>query len=324
MEKRRDELMGELQALREEKTGTEEGREGGQAAQLRQVLNIGADGRREARMREWQSLRAERSVEERRLSSVRLERQGLQEEMRRLKRRLFSVARECAHNQVILVTQQREVAQLNKEQMELDTLIIQLTEEVSQLRSTHQTQLSTFQSQLQTPRQTPIPIEELTQSKRTACGDIQQYLQGGLKALEERYEPMLLALLKRKERTSEAQVKARQQAQELRSRRGPMREEGQRLGLQRACLEERLILMETHRREDVERYRETVDRLEDTNREQKTKLQIQKRETKEMEELRDSLTKELYLYRGIVEDNNKNDVTRVQEKTTGSNRSLAV
>uniref|UniRef100_A0A8C8IPJ4 Uncharacterized protein n=1 Tax=Oncorhynchus tshawytscha TaxID=74940 RepID=A0A8C8IPJ4_ONCTS len=243
MEKRWDELMGELQALREEKTGTEEGREGGQAAQLRQVLNIEADGRREARMREWQSLRAKRSEEEMRLSSVRLEKQGLQEDMRRLKRRLFSVARECAHNQVILVSQQHEVAQLNKEQMELDTLIIQLTEEVSQLGSTHQTQLSTFQSQLQTPRQTPNPIEELTQSKRTACGDIQQYLQGVLKALEERYEPMLLALLKRRERTSEAQVKARQQARELRARRGPLREEGQRLGLQRACLEERLVLM---------------------------------------------------------------------------------
>uniref|UniRef100_A0A674A2E1 Uncharacterized LOC115174151 n=1 Tax=Salmo trutta TaxID=8032 RepID=A0A674A2E1_SALTR len=187
LEKRRNELMGELQALREEKTGTEEGREGGQAAQLSQVLNIEADGRREAWMREWQSLRAERSEEERRLSSVRLERQGLQEEMRRLKRRLFSVARECAHNQVILVTQQRDVAQLNKEQMELDALIIKLTEEVSQLRSTHQSQLSTLQSQLQTHSQTPNPIEEMTQSKRNSCGDIQQYLQGGLKALEERY-----------------------------------------------------------------------------------------------------------------------------------------
>ncbi|XP_041759811.1 uncharacterized protein LOC121586865 [Coregonus clupeaformis] len=315
LEKRRDELMGELKALREEKTGTEEGSEGGQAAQLRQVLNIEADGRREARVKEWQSLRAERSEEQRRLSSVRLERQGLQEEMRRLKRRLFSVARESAHNQVILATQQREVAQLNKEQMELDTLIIQLTEDVSQLRSTHQTQLSTLQSQLQTPSQTPNPIEELTQSKRNSCGDIQQYLQGSLKALEERYEPMLLALLKRREGTSEALVKARQQAQELRTRRGPLREEGQRLGLQRACLEERLKLMETHRREDVEQYRETVDRLEETSREQKMELQIQKRKTKEMEELRDSLTKELYLYRGNVEDDNKNDLTSVKEKT---------
>uniref|UniRef100_A0A4W5KAA7 Uncharacterized protein n=1 Tax=Hucho hucho TaxID=62062 RepID=A0A4W5KAA7_9TELE len=187
LEKRWNELMGELQALREEKTGTEEGSEGGQAAQLRHLLNIEADGRREARMREWQSLRAERSEEQRRLSSVRLERQGLQEEMRRLKRRLFSVARECAHNQVILATQQRDVAQLNKEQMELDALIIKLTEEVSQLRSTHQSQLSTLQSQLQTYSQTPNPMEELTQSKRTSCGDVQQYLQGGLKALEERY-----------------------------------------------------------------------------------------------------------------------------------------
>ncbi|XP_071225136.1 uncharacterized protein sync isoform X2 [Salvelinus alpinus] len=315
LEKRRNELMGELQALREEKTGTEEGSEGGQAAQLSQVLNIEADGRREARMREWQSLRAERSEEQRRLSSVRLERQGLQEEMRRLKRRLFSVARECAHNQVILATQQRDVAQLNKEQMELDALIIKLTEEVSQLRSTHQSQLSTLQSQLQTRSQTPKPIEELTQSKRNSCGDIQQYLQGGLKTLEERYEPMLLALLKRREGTSEALVKARQQAQELRARRGPLREEGQRLGLQRACLEERLKLMETHRREDVEQYRETVDRLEESSREQKMELQMQKRKTKEMEELRDSLTKELYLYRGIVEDSNKNDLASVKEET---------
>ncbi|XP_070968687.1 uncharacterized protein [Oncorhynchus clarkii lewisi] len=315
LEKRRNELMGELQALREEKTGTEEGSEGGQAAQLSQVLNIEADGRREARMREWQSLRAERSEEQRRLSSVRLERQGLQEEIRRLKRRLFSVARECAHNQVTLATQQREVALLNKEQLELDALIIKLTEEVSQLRSTHQSQLSTLQSQLQTHSQTPNPIEEMTQSKRNSCGELQQYLQGGLKALEERYEPMLLALLKRREGTSEALVKARQQAQELRARRGPLREEGQRLGLQRACLEERLKLTETHRREDVEQYRETVDRLEETSREQKMELQIQKRKTKEMEELRDSLTKEVYLYRGIVEDHNKNDLTSVREET---------
>ena len=40
-----------------------------------------------------------------------------------------------------------------------------------------------------------------------------------------------------------------------------------------------------------------MDRLEETSREQKMELQIQKRKTKEMEELRDSLTKEVYLYR---------------------------
>lgn len=65
-----------------------------------------------------------RSEEERRLSSVRLERQCLQEEMRRLKWRLFSVASECSHNQVILATQQREVAQLNKEQLGRDKSVL--------------------------------------------------------------------------------------------------------------------------------------------------------------------------------------------------------
>lgn len=42
---------------------------------------------------------------------------------------------------------------------------------------------------------------------------------------------------------------------------------------------------------------ETVDRLEETSREQKMELQIQKRKTKKMEELRDRLTKEFNLYR---------------------------
>lgn len=44
---------------------------------------------------------------------------------------------------------------------------------------------------------------------------------------------------------------------------------------------------------------EAVYCLEETNRELKTELKIQKRKTKEMEELKDSLTKELLLYRYV-------------------------
>lgn len=42
---------------------------------------------------------------------------------------------------------------------------------------------------------------------------------------------------------------------------------------------------------------ETVYCLEESSRELKTELNIQKRKTKEMEELRDGLTKQLLLYR---------------------------
>ena len=66
----------------------------------------------------------------------------------------------------------------------------QLTEEVSQLRSAHRDQLASLQARLQahTSSQTPTPEEELSQCRRHSCGDIQQYLQGGIKALEERYQ----------------------------------------------------------------------------------------------------------------------------------------
>ncbi|KAJ7991913.1 hypothetical protein DPEC_G00288800 [Dallia pectoralis] len=314
LEKRRDKLMEELQALREEKMETEDEEEVDQEEQLRHAVNIDADRRREARMREWQCLRAARSEEEMKLFRVFLERQGLQEETRRLKRRLFSITRDCTQNQVLLAARQRDVAQLSKEQEELDALMIQLTEEASQLRSNHQTHLSTLQSQVraQTASQNLIPMEEITQSKRNSCGDIQKYLQSGLKSLEEWYEPVLLALLKRREGTSEALGRTRQQAQELRGRLKPLREEEQKLGLQTACLEERLKLMETQRRENIEQYKETVDRLEETSREQRMELQFQKRKNKEMEELRDSLKEEVNLYRSIID---MNDLTEVKENT---------
>ncbi|TMS18044.1 hypothetical protein E3U43_010370 [Larimichthys crocea] len=64
--------------------------------------------------------------------------------------------------------------------------------------------------QTQSSSQTSNTQDELTRFKRSSCGDIQQYLQGGLKALEDRYEPILLALLKRREVTSGALVKAKE------------------------------------------------------------------------------------------------------------------
>lgn len=67
-------------------------------------------------------------------------------------------------------------------------MVHQLTEELSQLRTAHKQQMLELQEKLSAQRssQTSNTQEELTQCKRHSCGDIQQYLQAGLKALEDR------------------------------------------------------------------------------------------------------------------------------------------
>ena len=70
-----------------------------------------------------------------------------------------------------------------------------------------------------------------------------------------RYEPILLALLKRREATAGALVKAKERAQELRAQLRPLRDEIQKLKLQRSCLEEKLKLIHLHRREDTGRHK---------------------------------------------------------------------
>lgn len=65
----------------------------------------------------------------------------------------------------------------------------------------------------------------------------------------------MLALLKRREVTAEALVKAKVQTQELRTQLSPLKDEIQKLKLQRACLEEKLKLTHIQRTEDIEHYK---------------------------------------------------------------------
>lgn len=76
--------------------------------------------------------------------------------------------------------------------------MLQLTEEGSQLRSAQQQQLSDLQAELllaQSSIQTSNTQDELTECRRHSCGDIQQYVQGGLRALEDRCRHCLVLLL---------------------------------------------------------------------------------------------------------------------------------
>ncbi|KAM4538807.1 uncharacterized protein sync [Odontesthes bonariensis] len=313
LEKRRREQLVEVLQLRgqkerEEEEETEEVIDN-KVVELMEVIKREEEGRREERKMEIHSLKEERAEEERKMWKVNLERQGLQEELRKLKRKLFATARDCALCQAAMNNQRREVELLKREEEKMNSLFLQLTEEGCQLRSAHLQQLLDLQAkrQAQSSNQTSNTQEELTEGRRNSCGDVQQYVQGGLKALEDRYEPVLLALLKRREAAAGALVKAKEQAQELRAQLRPLREEIQKLQLQRACLEEKLKLIHIQRREDVGRYKETVHSLEESGRELKTELEIQKRKTKEMEELRDRLAKQLLLHRAATEDHNKHD-----------------
>ncbi|XP_041664098.1 uncharacterized protein sync isoform X2 [Cheilinus undulatus] len=205
LEKRRKELLAEVLELRgsidrEELVGshteqdeTEESTDS-KATVLMNILRKEAEGRREERKKEIQFLWQERAEEEKRIWKVNLERQALQEELRKLKKRLFAIARDCAHSQVALNAQHREVDLLKREEEKMKSLVLQLTEEISKLRAAHQQQVLELQTKLQdqSPSQTVNTLDEMTQYKRHSCGDIQQYLEGGLKALEDREEKLQL------------------------------------------------------------------------------------------------------------------------------------
>ncbi|XP_020498816.2 centrosome-associated protein CEP250 [Labrus bergylta] len=320
VQKRRKELLLEVLELRGNKdreevedTNKEEAETeeliDSKVAVLMSALRKEEEGRREERKKEIQCLWEERAEEERRVWKVNLERQGIHEELKKLKRRLFAIARDCAHNQFALNTQHREVDALKREEEKMKSLVLELTEESAKLRAAHQQQLLHLKAEHHAQRssQTSNTQDQLTQCKRHSCGDIQQYLQSGLKALEDRYEPIMLALLKRREVTAESLVKSKEQNQELRTKLRPLKEEIQKLILQRTCLEEKLKLTHMQRREDVVHYKERVYTLEESSRELKTELNLQKRKTKEIEELRDSLTKRLLLYRAAIKDHNCDD-----------------
>lgn len=73
-------------------------------------------------------------------------------------------------------------------QEKLQSLVVQLTEDSCQLRSTQQKLLLELQAQLHahSSSQMSNTQEELNECRRHSCGDIQQYLQGGLRTLENR------------------------------------------------------------------------------------------------------------------------------------------
>lgn len=126
LEEKRKILLQEVLELRRQKGGektegcreevTEESTER-QVTELMDAMKKEEEERREERKKEIRVLREERAEMERRMWKVNLETHGLQEELRRLRRRLFAIARDCAHSQFLLNNQHHQVDVLRREEV---------------------------------------------------------------------------------------------------------------------------------------------------------------------------------------------------------------
>ncbi|XP_018615455.2 syncoilin [Scleropages formosus] len=229
------------------------------------------------------------------LTRAELQRRSLREEAHRIKMKLFGIIRECTQCRISMATLQRDVEQAAVTQETLQAELLRLTNMFTELQLEQRNRLNDLRSQVSgaDPSQASCGMSRCLEASR----DPSRWLRSGVKELEERYEPQLQALLSRREAGMEAARRSREEARELRAKLGPLREEAQRLALQRSCLQERLALMHQEREENAKQHRETLDALEESSRKLKTELHVQLRKNKELDIVKKNLEKAVGLYR---------------------------
>nr|XP_025712165.1 syncoilin isoform X2 [Callorhinus ursinus] len=227
-----------------------------------------------------------------------LERDGLREEIRLVKQRLFKVTKECVAYQYQLECRRQDVAQFAELRDVLTTRAAQLSEELAQLREANQKQKEQLRQQLEAP---PSQSDgHFLQESRRLSAQFENLMAESRQGLEEEYEPQLLRLLERKEAAAKALQKTQAEIQEMREALRPLQAEARQLQLQHRNLEDQIRLVRQKRDEEVQQYREQLEEMEERQRQLRSGVQLQQQKNKEMEQLRISLTEELSTYKAML------------------------
>ncbi|XP_043847363.1 syncoilin isoform X2 [Dromiciops gliroides] len=228
-----------------------------------------------------------------------LECDGLREEIRVVKQKLFKVTKECVAYQYQLECRQQEVAQFAACQEELTARVAQLSEELAQLKDTCEKQKGHFRQQLEAPR--GQGDSHFLQESRRLSAEFESFMAESRQGLEEEYEPQLMRLLERKDAGAKALQKTQAEIQAMKESLRPLQAEARQLSLQNRNLEDQILLVRQKRDEEVQQYREQMEEMEDRQRQLKSRVQLQQQKNREMEELRISLTEELSIYKSCLE-----------------------
>ncbi|XP_047400949.1 syncoilin isoform X1 [Sciurus carolinensis] len=227
-----------------------------------------------------------------------LERDGLREEIRLVKQKLFKVTKECVAYQYQLECRQQDVAQFADFREVLTTRAAQLSEELAQLRDTYQKQKEQLRQQLEAP---PSQRDgHFLQESRRLSAQFENLMAENRQGLEEEYEPQLLRLLERKEAGTKALQKTQAEIQEMKEALRPLQAEARQLQLQNRNLEDQITLVRQKRDEEVQQYREQMEEMEERQRQLRSGVQLQQQKNKEMEQLRISLAEELSTYKAML------------------------